>query len=101
MGPQPGGTIEREPGEAMTAAQAAGLEVTDLRAESLRTEFFDVGAVIYFLRKVIWIVPGFTVDGYRARLRSLHDQITERGPFVATTRRFLIEAVKPQVRVRG
>jgi SAM-dependent methyltransferase len=100
MGPQPGGS-EREPGAAMAAAQAAGLTVTDLRAESLRTEFFDVGAVIYFLRKVIWIVPGFTVDGYRAKLKALHDQITERGPFVATSRRFLIEAVKPQVPSRG
>ena len=97
MGPRPSDGIEREPAAAMTAAQAAGLTVTGLRAESLRTEFFDVGAVIYFLRKVIWIVPGFTVDGYRAKLKVLHDQIQERGPFVATTRRFLIEAVKPPV----
>jgi SAM-dependent methyltransferase len=101
MGPQAGSTNEREPGAAMAAAQAAGLTVSDLRAESLRTEFFDVGAVIYFLRKVIWIVPGFTVDGYRAKLKTMHDQMTERGPFVATTRRFLIEAVKPQVPIRG
>jgi SAM-dependent methyltransferase len=101
MGPQPGSNSEREPAVAMGAAQTAGLTVTDLRAESLRTEFFDVGAVVYFLRKVIWIVPGFTVDGYRAKLKALHDQITERGPFVATTRRFLIEAVKPQAPLRG
>ena len=101
MGPQPVGQSEREPGLAMTAAQAAGLTVIDLRAESLRTEFFDVGAVIYFLRKVIWIVPGFTVDGYRPKLKMLHDQIQERGPFVATARRFLIEAVKPAAPSRG
>lgn len=101
MGQQPGGNSERESEVAMAGAQAAGLTVTDLRAESLRTEFFDVGAVIYFLRKVIWIVPGFTVDGYRAKLKALHDQITERGPFIATTRRFLIEAVKPQVPPQG
>jgi SAM-dependent methyltransferase len=101
MGPQPGSNSEREPAVAMGAAQTAGLTVTDLRAESLRTEFFDVGAVVYFLRKVIWIVPGFTVDGYRAKLKALHDQITERGPFVATTRRFLIEAVKPRAPLRG
>jgi hypothetical protein len=68
--------------------------VTDLRAESLRTEFRDIGSVIYFLRKVIWIVPGFTVDAYRGRLKALHDQIEQTGPFRATTRRFLIEAVK-------
>ena len=97
MGPRSDGTSEREPSLALAAAQAAGLTVTDLRAESLRTEFFDVGAVIYFLRKVIWIVPGFTAEGYRAKLEALHDQITARGPFIATTRRFLIEAEKPRV----
>lgn len=94
MGRQPAGPSEREPGLAKAAAEAAGLKVTDLRAESLRTEFRDIGAVIYFLRKVIWIVPGFTVDAYRARLKMLHDQIQRQGPFQATTRRFLIEAVK-------
>jgi SAM-dependent methyltransferase len=93
MGPQSPGH-EREPGLAAEAARAAGLTVTDLRAESLRTEFRDVGAVTYFLRKVIWIVPGFTVDGYRGKLKALHDQIQRQGPFQATTRRFLIEAVK-------
>jgi SAM-dependent methyltransferase len=94
LGPQPAGGEQREPSLARAQAQAAGLTVTDLRAESLRTEFRDVGAVIYFLRKVIWIVPGFSVDTYRGRLRQLHDQIEQTGPFLATTRRFLIEAVK-------
>ena len=70
----------RSPGR---QAEAAGLTVTDLRAESLRTEFRDVGAVVYFLRKVIWIVPGFTVELYRARLLELHEQIQRDGPFVA------------------
>jgi hypothetical protein len=57
---------------------------------------FAAGAVIYFLRKVIWIVPGFTVGSYLARLRDLHEQIQETGPFVATTTRFLIEAERSQ-----
>jgi SAM-dependent methyltransferase len=95
MGPQPKGESGREPELARAEAEAAGLTVVDLRAESLRTEFYDVGAVIYFLRKVIWIVPGFTVAGYRAQLKAMHDRIQAYGPFLATTRRFLIEAVKP------
>lgn len=95
MGQEPPGTSGREPELARAAAQAAGLTVTDLRSQSLRTEFCDVGAVVYFLRKVIWIVPGFTVDRYRAELRALHDRIQAEGPFLATTRRFLIEAVSP------
>ena len=95
MGPRPPGEIQREPELARAAAEAAGLIVTDLRSQSLRTEFHDVGAVVYFLRKVVWIVPGFTVDRYRAELGALHEKIQAEGPFPATTRRFLIEAVKP------
>ncbi len=55
-------------------------------------EFFDIGAVIYFLRKVIWMVPGFTVAQYRDRLRELDEQIRRDGSFVAYSSRFLIEA---------
>ncbi|KIF68198.1 methyltransferase type 11 [Streptomyces sp. AcH 505] len=85
----------RDPERARKTAEAAGLDVVDLRTAELRTEFFDVGAVVYFLRKVIWMVPGFTVGQYRDRLLELHHRIEAEGPFVATTTRFLIEAVKP------
>lgn len=96
LGPQPAQTRRaRHPDDAREAAEAAGLEVVDLRSETLRTEFFDIGAVIYFLRKVVWMVPGFTVARYRDRLRELHDRIEAEGPFVARTTRFLIEARKP------
>jgi hypothetical protein len=86
----------RDPAVAADEARAAGLEVVDLRHESLRAEFFDIAAVVHFLRKVIWIVPGFTVDGYRPRLRALHDRVESSGPFVAWSKRFLIEARKPR-----
>jgi hypothetical protein len=33
-------------------------------------EFFHVGALVYFLRKVIWFVPDFTVEKYRDRLKA-------------------------------
>ncbi|MCT9932008.1 class I SAM-dependent methyltransferase [Planotetraspora sp. A-T 1434] len=97
MGPQPYGSA-RDPERARAAAEAVGLEVVDLRLEALRTEFSDIGAVIYFLRKVIWIVPGFTVDRYHTELRALHDLIQAEGPFVAHATRFLIEARKPSLR---
>lgn len=80
---------------AAAAAGDAGLDVVDLRSESLRVEFFDVAAVVVFLRKVIWIVPGFTVPAYRDRLLAMHRLIQSQGPFVAYAKRFLIEARKP------
>jgi hypothetical protein len=57
--------------------------------------FTDIAAVVHFLRKVIWIVPGFTVEGYRPRLAELHQRIVTEGSFVAHTQRFLIEARRP------
>ncbi|NSC22499.1 class I SAM-dependent methyltransferase [Streptomyces albus subsp. chlorinus] len=95
LGPQPEARRHRRPEDARAEAEAAGLEVVDLRSERLRMEFFDIGAVVYFLRKVVWMVPGFTVEGYRDRLRELHDRIESEGPFVAHSARFLIEARKP------
>lgn len=96
LGPQPPAVRgARDPEAARAAAEAAGLDVVDLRAESLRTEFHDIGAVVYFLRKVIWMVPGFMVEQYRPQLAALHERLESEGPFVATTTRFLIEAVKP------
>jgi SAM-dependent methyltransferase len=94
-GPGPRGQSHREPGLARSEAERAGLEIVDLRTAELKMEFFDVGAMVYFLRKVIWFAPDFTVEKYRDRLLALHDQIQAEGPFIACSRRFLIEARKP------
>jgi SAM-dependent methyltransferase len=94
MGPQPV-SDRRSPDRAVVAAEAAGLEVVDLRRAALAMGFNDIGAVVYFLRKVIWIVPGFTVARYRDRLEELHRLIVTEGPFKAQSQRFLIEAQRP------
>ncbi|MFE9103464.1 class I SAM-dependent methyltransferase [Actinomadura geliboluensis] len=95
LGPQPEARGARHPDVESADARAAGLDIADLRHERLRMEFSDIGAVVHFLRKVIWIVPGFTVAEHRDRLRALHDQIRREGPFIAHSSRVLIEARKP------
>ncbi|MDX8054059.1 SAM-dependent methyltransferase [Lentzea sp. BCCO 10_0798] len=94
MGPQPVSPA-RSTAAARASAEAAGLEVVRLESVALRVAFFDVGAVVHFLRKVLWTVPGFTVEGYRDRLLAMHEHIQEHGEFVCTSRRFLVEARKP------
>jgi SAM-dependent methyltransferase len=94
MGPQPVNQ-SRSPAVARAEAAAAGLEVVDLREATLRVEFFDIAAVVYFLKKVLWTVPGFTVAGYREPLARMHDHIEANGSFVCHSRRFLIDARKP------
>ena len=92
IGPQPEAWARRHPDNESAAARAAGLEVVEMRVERLRQEYFDIGAVIYFLRKVIWAVPDFTVDRYRDRLRELHERIEADGPFITHATRVLVEA---------
>jgi hypothetical protein len=94
LGPQDDARGRRHPDLEATAAEAAGLSVTELRTARLRLEFSDIGAVVYFLRKVLWTVPDFTVERYRPRLRELHDQIRRDGAFVSHSTRTLIEARK-------
>ena len=86
---------QRAPDVEADQARAAGLEVVGCRNERLRLEFFDVGAMVFFLRKVVWTVPDFTVDRYRQRLRDLHDQIERDGVFGSTMSRTLFEVRKP------
>jgi SAM-dependent methyltransferase len=94
LGPLPE-TSKRDPALARQAAEDAGLAVAQLEEARLLATFDDVGAVVYFLRLVVWTVPNFSVERYRARLRDLHEQIARAGPFVAHATRFLIEATKP------
>jgi len=92
LGPQPEARRGRHHDDEVLAAEAAGLEVVDLRTARLRIEIHDVAAVVYLLRKVIWWVPGFTVETYVDRLRDLHELIQAEGPFIAHSTRHLIDA---------
>jgi SAM-dependent methyltransferase len=100
MGPQPV-SWSRSPRVAAAAARQAGLDVVDVREQALRVEFFDVAAVIHFLNKVLWTVPGFTVRGYAEPLARMHAHIQLHGSFVSHSQRFLIEARKPQRTTSG
>ncbi len=95
MGPLPE-TSHRDPAVERRAAEDAGLVVRTLEVERPRTAFFDIGAVVYFLRLVPWIVPDFEVRRYRRRLLALHEVIERDGGFETTASRVLIEAVKPR-----
>ncbi|WKT89933.1 class I SAM-dependent methyltransferase [Microbacterium maritypicum] len=95
LGPQPEARRGRHPDDEVADAESAGLEIVDLRTARLRIEIRDVAAAVYLLRKVIWWVPGFTVENSLERLRDLHDLIQADGPLIAHSTRHLIEARRP------
>jgi hypothetical protein len=77
------------------AAKDAGLVVTDLRTARCRMEFYDVGAVVWILRKCVWWVPDFSVEKYRNELAELDARMRGGEPVVAHSSRHLIEARRP------
>lgn len=92
LGPLPEHRQGRDPHREAAQSEAAGLTVTDLRTARCRMEFFDVGTIVWTLRKCIWWVPDFTLARYRGKLLALDDQIRHQGPFVAHSTRHLVEA---------
>lgn len=93
LGPQPDHIRRRRHPELERAeAESAGLRIRDLRTARCRMEFYDVGAVVWTLRKCPWWVPGFTAERFREKLRAMDTHIREHGAFVAHSTRHLIEA---------
>ena len=92
MGPIPNGPHVRDPQQETAEAERAGLTVIDLETARCRMEFFDVGAVVWILRKCVWWVPDFSVPTHLDKLVELDRLIRSDGVFVAHSTRHLIEA---------
>jgi SAM-dependent methyltransferase len=74
--------------------EGAGLQVIRTEETDFETLFFDIGAVVYYLKIIEWQFPDFSVERYRDRLLAMHHLIEEEGAFQCTSERFLIEARK-------
>ena len=54
------------------------------------------GALVYYLKAIPWLVPGFSVDGYANTLIALHEQAQSQGYALdATYHTYLLIARKP------
>ncbi|WP_430780900.1 class I SAM-dependent methyltransferase [Actinoplanes sp. G11-F43] len=80
---------------AVTALQAAGLRVTDVREEHPLLSFRDITAVVHHLRTVPWQIRDFTPVRYERELARLTAVIRARGEFTVRAHRFLIQADRP------
>jgi len=79
---------------AVTSLEEAGFIVERAETAALKTQFADIGALVYFLKAVSWQVPGFSVEQHKEQLVRLHNFIETHGAFVTTAHRFLIIARK-------
>lgn len=95
LGPQLENRRSRHPDTEVQDAEATGLALETLRTARCRMEFYDIGAVVWLLRKCPWWVPDFSVDDYRPQLQDIDAQLRRGDPFVAHSTRHLIVARKP------
>ncbi len=85
---------DSKPDKYVARLQAAGLKIVDLREWSGQLAFTDVGAIIYYLRAVPWLVQGFSVESHLNHLLRLQDRLEAGAGLVFTARKYLIEAQK-------
>ena len=74
--------------------KAAGLTIVNTLEWSGRLSFTDVGAIIYYLKAVPWLVPGFSVETHSKYLFKLQDQLESGEGLSFSARKYLIEAYK-------
>jgi SAM-dependent methyltransferase len=74
--------------------EAAGLDVEKAEEWQGQLIFHDVGAVVYCLKAVPWLVPGFSVETHTYNLMRLHGRLQGKGELVFEARKYLIEAGK-------
>jgi SAM-dependent methyltransferase len=74
--------------------EAAGLSVEKAEEWQGQLSFHDVGAVVYYLKAVPWLVPGFSVETHTDNLMRLQGRLQRKGQLVFEARKYLVEAGK-------
>jgi len=74
--------------------QSARLHLVDLQEWSGRLIFTDVGAIVYYLKAVPWLVPGFSVESHLKYLLKLQERLDAGEELSFRARKYLIEVRK-------
>ena len=75
----------------------AGLKIINHQDWSGKLIFTDVGAIVYYLNAVPWLVPGFSVVSHMQYLLKLQERLNTDGKLVFEARKYLIEARKEAI----
>ncbi|HSJ58545.1 MAG TPA: methyltransferase domain-containing protein, partial [Anaerolineae bacterium] len=84
------------PGIVAPRLEAAGLEVATCLDWTGKLTFTDAGAIVYYLKAIPWLVPGFSVATHVEYLLALHERLERGEELVFAAEKYLIEARKPR-----
>jgi SAM-dependent methyltransferase len=90
--PWPNATL----GKYVPRLKAAGLTIVDTQEWCGRLSFTDLGAIVYYLRAVPWLVIGFSVESHLEYLIKLQDRLENEKGLTFTARKYLIEALNQE-----
>ncbi len=86
---------EATPQRYLPLLEAAGLAIVNVQDWSGELAFTDVGAIVYYLKAVPWLVPGFAVDTHLPHLLALQHRLEEGEKLIFEAKKYIIEAQKP------
>ncbi|HDR8054560.1 class I SAM-dependent methyltransferase [Bacillus cereus] len=67
--------------------------ILDAKEEFPFQRFYDIGAIVYYLKAIPWQIPDFTVERYCEELYRIHEIILQKGYFDVKQHRFMIKAI--------
>lgn len=72
----------------------AGFKITEKLTGIQHARFFDIGAVVFYLKIVPWAISDFTIKKYKDKLFEIHEKIMSEGYIEFENPRFMIIAKK-------
>lgn len=69
-----------------------GFRVPFAKEETPVQRFYDVGALVYYLKAIPWQIPDFEMVDYMEQLYDIHRKIESKGYFDVMQERFIIKA---------
>jgi SAM-dependent methyltransferase len=84
--------LDATPEYYVSRLEAAGLDIEKVEEWQGQLIFHNVGAIVYYLKAVPWLVPGFSVETHSGNLMRLQGRLEGKGQLVFEARKYLIEA---------
>ncbi|AET59396.1 SAM-dependent methyltransferase [Paenibacillus terrae HPL-003] len=78
--------------QAITDLESNGFEIVEQREQFPIQRFYDIGALVYYLKAIEWQIADFQPEGYMEQLYGLHLDIQRDGYWDVKQHRFLIHA---------
>ncbi|GMR68883.1 TPA: class I SAM-dependent methyltransferase [Bacillus anthracis] len=71
-----------------------GFTILDAKEAFPFQRFYDIGAIVYYLKAIPWQISDFTVERYYEELYRIHEIILQKGYFDVKQHRFIIKAIR-------